>query len=420
MRNEYLALDGLVFIPLAVGGVAFFLAQACKKYPQGGSLLFLLANLGLIYFSAYASLIALLFYVLLLGIFAAGLYPASPSRPQSALSRYSGISTVAFGLFLLAWMFAKYRGILPERIWTPLCTPAQLEAFAPKIALVGFSYMGFKLIHFFVDYRSGAIEKVKVLDFLSWLFFFPSIVAGPMQRYQDWQEQVAHPQVTWASIDCGIRRILIGLAFKFIFADSLQNFTLSHMSMDVLAHASPWIIFRGAMWYSVYLYFDFAGYTSIAIGVAKFWGIDLPENFNQPYRARNLADFWHRWHLSLTSILREYLFYPISLSMKRNAFFKVHPFLATTVPPILTFLVAGVWHGLSWGFFCFGLLHGVGLAYLAWMGRNKGAKSAFSLWWAHSKVAACFSGLLTFMYLSFSYVFFCLSNDKLSLLWGRM
>jgi D-alanyl-lipoteichoic acid acyltransferase DltB (MBOAT superfamily) len=285
-------------------------------------------------------------------------------------------------------------------------------------SIVGVSYIGFKLIHFAVDYREGAIENVTPLEFLSWLLFFPSIVAGPMQRFQDWQAQRAQAQVTLPMAVRGLQRLLGGMVLKFVLADSIHGASLATMSNGTLATATFWQLAAAAVCYTLYLYWDFAGYSSMAIGIGMFWGITLPENFRNPFFARNLAEFWNRWHISLSLILRDYLFYPFSLWEKRRPFFKRHPNLAAALPPLVTFLIAGIWHGAAIGYLVHGLLHGLGLGYLAVRKRSR-TRSRLASWWLQSRIGHVCGAAVNFCYVTFSLVFFCLSNDRLALLWHR-
>jgi alginate O-acetyltransferase complex protein AlgI len=291
---------------------------------------------------------------------------------------------------------------------------------ASLIAIVGISYIGFKFIHFFVDYRAGEIERLEPLSFLSWLLFFPSLIAGPMQRFQEWNEQFGTSSLTFDRAIWGLRRILLGGFLKFVLADNIYPLTLPYMTTGTLTTASWISMILGALVYSLYLYFDFAGYCQIAIGTGVFWGMRLPENFNNPYLARNLAEFWNRWHITLSHILRDYLFYPLSLSIKRSRSMKAYPKLATILPPVLTFLVAGLWHGAGIGYVIYGLFHGVGLAYLAVRRSSRQPAGSWRLWWSQSRVGHLGGATINYFFVSASFVFFSLPTEKLRILADRI
>ena len=170
--------------------------------------------------------------------------------------------------------------------------------------------------------------------------------------------------------------------------------------------------------YSVYLYWDFSGYSQMAIGLGRFFGIGLPENFNRPFLARNLIEFWKRWHITLSDFLRDYLFYPLSLSLKRRAFFRKNFLLAAALPPLITFLLAGLWHGAGWGFMLFGFLHGAGLSFLT-VSKPLTGKNWVVAWWDASLAGHMLGAVVTFAYVSFAFIFFCLPPERLLVLSER-
>ena len=403
-----------------LAGIAFLLAET--YLPKGRkffSVLLIVAQLLLIFCIGYAAIEPLLFFVPLfagVGISIAIAFGRSKTPPL-----LYGVAWFFFSLFILSWIFLKYVGAFPP---SAAFSAAYPQITATRSALltfsrVGLSYIGFKLIHFFVDYRQNAIKNFSLFEFLSWLFFLPSLVAGPMQRFQEWQEQRSRARLTIEHLGEGTKRIIIGLLYKTVVADSIHHSTLATMTSGALATDTAFDIFTAAMAYTVYLYFDFAGYSSMAVGLGHFWGIVLPENFNAPFKARNLAEFWNRWHITLSELLRDYLYYPLSITLKRKDFFKKNPTLGAALPPIITFLFAGVWHGATLGFVIFGLLHGLGLAYVTIVGRGK-KKGRFGTWWKSSKIAYLCSVSINFCYVSFTFIFFCLSGEKLSILWSRL
>jgi D-alanyl-lipoteichoic acid acyltransferase DltB (MBOAT superfamily) len=157
----------------------------------------------------------------------------------------------------------------------------------------------------------------------------------------------------------------------------------------------------------------------MAIGLGKFWGITLPENFRSPFLARNLAEFWNRWHITLSLMLRDYIFFPLSLHLKRLPFSRRHPDIATMIPPLITFLLVGVWHGATIGFVLYGLTQGIGLGFLAVLKRRK-PKTALSRWWSASFVGYVTGMIINFAYVTLSLVFFCLPREHLLVLWHRL
>jgi len=346
-------------------------------------------------------------------------------------NRRSRFATIFFSGYLLYWFIEKYDIFRNIDRWLPAMRSASVQLMGGGSAIpifgvsfigvsfIGVSYIGFKLIHFFVDYRAGEITHVEPIEVLNWLLFFPSITAGPMQRFQDWQAQRRDPRLTLEDVSEGIRRLVIGMVLKFVLADSIFGLTIANMGPEALHDASPIRLAFAAVCYSFYLYWDFSGYSHMAIGLGRFFGIRLPENFNWPFISRNLAEFWQRWHITLSHMLRDYIFYPLSLRVKRMPRLRRHANLAAAIPPLTTFLIAGLWHGAVFGYIVFGAMHGLGLAFLAVSGRRR-SQSAFSQWWAKSLFARLFATTFTFTYVTVSLLFFCLSTDQLAVIGNRL
>ena len=380
-----------------------------------GRLLFLLAQLILIYAIGLGSVAGLALVLCLLSGFAQSAAVAM-RRPLVGPAWL----TIFFIAYLIYWFAEKYAPALLGLFQPSAAAIEAVKGQAALVSVVGMSYIGFKFIHFFVDYKDKGIPEFDALDFLNWMFFFPSIVAGPMQRFQDWQEQFGTLRFTGDESIYAIRRVLLGVFMKVVIADNIRALTLPEVPMGALATA-PWSsLALGALVYSFYLYFDFAGYSHIAVGTGLFWGIRLPENFDNPFVARNLAEFWNRWHITLSRILRDYLFYPLNLQVKRMTALRKRPMLAAAIPPIVTFLLAGLWHGVGIGFIVFGLLHGVGLAYLAIRRVRSKPAQAVSQRWLRLRAGLLLAITCNFLYVSLTFVFFSLSTDKLGVLANRI
>ena len=144
----------------------------------------------------------------------------------------------------------------------------------------------------------------------------------------------------------------------------------------------------------------------------------MPENFNQPFGARNLNEFWRRWHMTLTEFLRDYAFYPLSLAMKRGLG-RTHPNLCAAMPPMCAFLAMGAWHGATVGYLIFGLLHGLGVASLA-IGARYRSKVCLPLWWKETRTGHCLAVLTNFAYVTFAFIFFSLPDEGLVVLLQRL
>lgn len=226
---------------------------------------------------------------------------------------------------------------------------------ATALVPVGMSFYTFQTLSYSLDVYRGQIKPVKSLrDFALFVAFFPQLVAGPIVRASEFLPQLERaPRLDVDQARDGLHRLLCGVVKKGLIADSLQNELLAPYYADVTPHtlAVHWVM---ALVSFVRLYYDFSGYCDIAIGSARLFGFRLPENFDLPFRALSVREFWQRWHITLYTWLRDYLFQPLA-----------GPRLAeprTTAALFLTILLIGLWHGTSLPFFVYGTLHGAVVA----------------------------------------------------------
>jgi alginate O-acetyltransferase complex protein AlgI len=217
---------------------------------------------------------------------------------------------------------------------------------------VGISFYTFHTITYIVDSFRGTIVPTRnFFEFACYVSFFPQLVAGPIVRFRQVEgdlERIDHPDLQDA-LETGMSFFTLGIIKKVLIADSIAmliNPALEHWR--VLSTAGAWLC---ALGYTYQLYFDFSGYSDMAVGLALFFGVRLPQNFNSPYKALDLSDFWRRWHISLSTILRDYLYIPLGGGrgggwlMCRNL--------------MITMLLGGLWHGANWTFIIWGAYHGV-------------------------------------------------------------
>jgi alginate O-acetyltransferase complex protein AlgI len=220
-------------------------------------------------------------------------------------------------------------------------------AFLP----LGISFFTFEFIHYAVDRWKGRTEAGSAIEYMSFILYFPTMVAGPIKRYQDFLPKVRHPSKDavedWR---LGSPRILTGLVKKFCVADVMTAFTNHLNRTDILA-AQRWVLPLWILAYGVKIYFDFSGYSDIAIGSARLFGIRVPENFDWPYVQVNISDFWRHWHMSLTRWLVDYVYIPMGGSRV--------PTYRIWINLMVTMLVSGVWHGAGLNFIVWGAWHGL-------------------------------------------------------------
>ena len=214
------------------------------------------------------------------------------------------------------------------------------------------SFFTFEFVHVLVDIYLGKIDTLKPLDFAVFTLFFPTLVAGPIKRYQSFAPQV-HAIVIpdRVTIARNLYRVTLGLAKKTIVADSMNAFTGPITTPgDTFVRLDYWI---AVLAYTTKIYFDFSGYSDIAIGLAGLLGLRIPENFDMPYRSRNISEFWRRWHMSLSSWIRDYVFIPLGGSRGGS--------IVTALNLFLAMAIAGLWHGAAWTFVLWGIWQGLGL-----------------------------------------------------------
>jgi alginate O-acetyltransferase complex protein AlgI len=221
-----------------------------------------------------------------------------------------------------------------------------LEVLLP----VGISFYTFEAINYVVDVYRRRIQAERNLgDFMLFILFFPHLIAGPIVRARDFLPQIKRPKRwSWARLHLGTGYFLMGLVKKLAIADRMAEY-VDPVFADPSAFRASAIVFA-AIAYAVQIYCDFSGYTDMAIGTAHMLGYKLARNFNMPYLAVNIADFWHRWHISLSSWLRDYLFIPLGGSRGTR--------WQTARNLLITMTLGGLWHGASWTFVFWGVLHG--------------------------------------------------------------
>lgn len=227
------------------------------------------------------------------------------------------------------------------------------------IRWLGLSYIVFRIIHTIRDRQTGKLPAVGLADYINYVIFFPALAAGPIDRLDSFIKKFETPLSNkWEVIGEGSKRIILGLFKKYFIADSLSLIALN--STNALQ-----IQWTGWMWVNLYayafqIYFDFSGYTDIAIGMGRFIGIQLPENFSSPYLKPNITLFWNNWHITLTQWFRTYYFNPLTRFL-RSRFKKMSIAVVIMLTQISTMVLIGLWHGVTINFILWGLWQGMGL-----------------------------------------------------------
>ena len=317
------------------------------------------------------------------------------------------------------------RFVLPPKTWLTIAITANLVLLAyfkyanffltagsnalgldwPGLHIVlplGISFFTFTQIAFLVDVYRGVAREYRFVHYLLFITYFPHLIAGPVIHHKQMMPQFANAQtyrIQWDNVAVGVTIFVLGLAKKVLVADELAGYV--SMVFDAARDGHAITIFEawvGALGYTFQLYFDFSGYCDMAIGLSLMFNIRLPMNFDSPYKAVNIIAFWRRWHITLSTFLRDYLYFP--LGGNRNGLARRY------VNLMLTMLLGGLWHGAGWTFVLWGGLHGIFLVINhAWQA------AMFHMGWQRPVWGGnLVSGALTFVCVVLAWVFFRADN----------
>ena len=333
-----------VFLPLV------FAAYWALRHVRTARLLFVLAA-SLVFYGHWNPK-----YVLLLlastvvdYALAAAIGAADPATPAGRRRRHLLVTVSVAGNLAVLGAF-KYYGFFGENL-------ALLGLHLPPIDVLlppGISFYTFQSLSYTIDVYRGHLRPARnLLEFAVYIAFFPQLVAGPIVRAADFLPQLAPaPVLTREQFLSGVQKILVGLAKKVLIADALA-LGIVDRAFAPGSEAGGTTALLAVYGYALQIYGDFSGYSDIAIGSARLFGFELLQNFDAPYRARNVQEFWRRWHISLSTWLREYLYIPLGGNRKGP--------VRTQVNVMLTMLLSGLWHGAAWKFVVWGGIHGLGL-----------------------------------------------------------
>lgn len=216
---------------------------------------------------------------------------------------------------------------------------------------IGLSFYTFKIMSYIIDlYKNEIKAQRNIIDLALYVSFFPQLIAGPIVKYIDMQDQFKNRVITVDKFALGVKRFVYGLSKKVILANSLGYMADYIFNSDISLVGMP-IAWLGALCYMLQIYFDFSGYSDMSIGISKMFGFEVPENFNLPYISQSITEFWRRWHISLSTWFKQYLYIP--LGGNRKGKFKTYRNL------LIVFFTTGLWHGAAWNFIAWGLYNGV-------------------------------------------------------------
>ena len=324
-----------IFFPFAM--LLYFLVPQKAKDP-------VLVALSLLFF-AWGSMEFVILLVLLITFnFFTGLQLDALKEKEKARKLVLW-SAVAVDVLLLG--FFKYRGFLIENINALLKTSFAVSNTAMPL---GVSFFTFSILSFLFDvYREKTPAPKNFLEFALFVSFFPKLVSGPIVSYHAFTQQLQERKTNLSKVGAGSRLFLIGLAKKLLIADILGTTfnAVTALPLGEVTVISAWL---GALSYTMMLYFDFSGYSDMAIGIAQMCGFTFEKNFDYPYQAVSITDFWRRWHISLGAWFRDYIYFPLGGS-RVSTVKHIRNLLAV-------WLLTGIWHGANWTFLVWGLYHG--------------------------------------------------------------
>jgi len=340
------------------------------------------------------------------------------------------------GLYLFVCFFSEKRGSLPWLAFFAPIVALVLFRYVPNSAyvalgrvlhknwpaapnMIGISYLAFRCSRLVLEIRNGAVKKPNFLEYFNFAFFMPTMPVGPINSYANFRRGFL-PERYEVPVGRAALRVLVG-AVKYQFLGGLCNqLTYSGLLMD--DHPHRWIDLPVAMFfYYLYLYLNFSGFCDMAIGAAGLIGIPVPENFENPFAARNVKDFWNRWHITLSIYMRDVVFSPLSKFLVRTMGVQLADHaIALTITAV--FLLVGIWHGAGWNFAAYGLVHAIGVVtnhyYTIFLKKRLG-RDGFKAYnqnpWIHA--AAVF---LTFCYCGASLFFFANSFPDMKDILSRL
>jgi D-alanyl-lipoteichoic acid acyltransferase DltB (MBOAT superfamily) len=324
----------------------------------------------------------------------------------------AAIGFIVLGMFIVLkvdtlnlWLSQLVRGMTGQ---------SERLANLTDLRWLGFSYIALRLLHTIIDRRRDRLPHLSLQEYITYVVFFPTLSAGPIDRAERFVDDLRQPSPFSANhVVEGGRRITIGLFKKFILADSLAWMALNPTNaMQAISGSWLWIFVYA---FGLQIYFDFSGYTDIAIGLGHLAGVSLPENFDRPYTQSNMAAFWNRWHITLAKWFRFYIFNPVTRTLRRGSI-QLPNWMIIGIGQVLTMTLIGLWHGFTPNFFLWGLWHGLGLfIHNRWVAFLRNRKLALPNSTALRRVVNFVNLFVTFNYVMLGWVWFVMPTASTSL-----
>lgn len=302
---------------------------------------------------------------------------------ETEKAKYACIATVVINLFILG--FYKYYGFLLENLNVIL----PFDIPYTKLALpIGISFYTFQTMSYVIDVYRGKVEaQHNIITFGAYVSMFPQLIAGPIVRYSDVEKQLGYRNFSVERFGDGVMWFVQGLGKKVLIANNMGNIYESVMALGA-SQTSVLTAWIGCFAYTMQIYFDFGGYSDMAIGLGKMLGFDFMRNFNYPYTAKSITDFWRRWHISLSSWFKEYVYIPLGGNRGGTA--------KTIRNLMIVWGLTGLWHGAAWNFIFWGLYYGIILIF-----------EKYILKGALEKIPTVVQHIYTLVLVMFGWILFC-------------
>ena len=284
------------------------------------------------------------------------------------------VAAIAAGYYLVRFFVKRELHFLPALLypifllvavklfpdfWNSLFDTLDWENWSFGAAIIGLSYMAFRLSYLVLEVRNGVVTMPTLSEYLGFAFFLPTLVVGPISRFSLHQRSIETDETSGLPPERALMRIIVGTTKYFFLANLANQLSYGGIFMDGRPHGL-FDLGVAVVFYYLFLYLNFSGFCDIAIGVAALVGIRVSENFNNPFAAHNVKDFWNRWHITLSQYTRDMIFAPLSTSLVRKWGVKYTNF-SIAVSIFVVFIVIGLWHGFGPRFALFGLVHAVGV-----------------------------------------------------------
>lgn len=375
--NSYIFI--FMFLPLTLGG--YFTINKLGSYKRGEAFLVCMS----LWFYAYFNISYL--PIILISIVANYYIGKVLNRDKEDRNRKTIMIAGVLGNLSVLFYY-KYMGFFTENVNIILGTDYNVSNI---LLPLGISFFTFQQVSYIVDSYTGEVPQYEFMQYALFVTFFPQLIAGPIVLHNETIPQFANKEkkkFNWDNVAAGIMALSRGMGKKVLIADSFGNLVnYGFQNIESLGSINAILVILS---YTVQIYFDFSGYCDVATGIAKMFNIDIPMNFNSPYKAYSITEFWKKWHITLTRFLRTYIYFNLGGNKKGQ--------LRTYINLFIVFMVSGIWHGANYTFIIWGILHGIAMVVEKLLAHRL------------EKLHMGFRWIYTFLFINFTWVFFRASS----------